>query len=184
MGNDIPNVKTKDSWYTVGIICQTPPMLSRNHLLALCNTITIWLDTTPNICIHTCIFSLSWTSSDWTGWEMWKYCWWDSWWCTSRTEDLPHYRLMVSSLPSVSSLPLYFCLHAFFLVKNNFAHLFPKGGGATPKYVNSFLKNEGEQAPFFMVLYGLWSYNHTSYLSFFLHKQNFWKIKFTLKFTQ
>ena len=34
VGNDIPNVKTKDSWYTVGIICQTPPMLSRNHLLA------------------------------------------------------------------------------------------------------------------------------------------------------
>ena len=62
---------------------------------------------------------------------------------------------MVSSLPSVSSLPLYFCLHAFFLVQNNFAHLFPKGGGATPKYVNSFLKNEGEQAPFFMVLYGV-----------------------------
>ena len=93
---------------------------------------------------------------------MWKYCWWDSWWCTSRTEDLPHYRLMVSSLPSVSSLPLYFCLHAFFLVQNNFAHLFPKGGGATPKYVNSFLKNEGEQAPFFMVLYGLWSYNWIS----------------------
>ena len=26
--------------------------------------------------------------------------------------------------------------------------------------------------------------NHTSYLSFFLHGQNFWKIKFTLKFTQ
>ena len=25
---------------------------------------------------------------------------------------------------------------------------------------------------------------HTSYLSFFLHGQNFWKIKFTLKFTQ
>ena len=25
---------------------------------------------------------------------------------------------------------------------------------------------------------------HTSYLSFFLHRQNFWRIKFTPKFTQ
>merc|ERR1711949_97948 len=27
-------------------------------------------------------------------------------------------------------------------------------------------------------------HEHTSYLSFFLHRQNFWKLKFTPKFTQ
>ena len=30
----------------------------------------------------------------------------------------------------------------------------------------------------------IWTRNHTWYLSIFLHRQNFWKIKFTPKFTQ